>query len=1099
MPLTELPHNHISRNRSRSARSEDASQRSDKRPVKASAPDPLQSMLKTTTEIGDVGGLALRPSRIPHPVRSDYSRRPDGFNGLANHHDHGFRRRRSRYQVHPERRPGALLASKGKVLSRSASIHGGDCSTPSPTTSQNLSNYDHKYENRSYSLTQSSRTSYSLSNYPSNASLNDFGEPHLVRPRSPFAYPTRLKRPGFRPSSPAFSQYNGSDLRVTNGLDRGPSFRTSSPSSLYAGRRLPGGFTSDYNQSTPSRTFRVQHERTKHYGKRTPPPPTRTANDVHRLGHNFPAPSVPEQNPMTVGGQGSGAPAMQQPRYYDYSEAFEEQGASRGVSLCEPSVPLVDQTIPEDRLPSVRQRLWETTAQETEFATTHTGDGHRPSEEFNPLSGGLHGIQAENAHSKKRAKEPETGSGVDLPTMVPDDMNPSSDYHTRIVNDQWVDIRNSRNDCFGTAVQQSPEIPIVSRSRDVSLISTSSNPENLGISSSLISLYQSPVVSESPTGPDKANQMGITEPLSLPVPSSDHVQPEGWKIPSLDFSLLDLAGQPGEPRHPPREQSMDLSRAGEARTPTIHAPVPRRSLSSQSKFSKILSVDEGSTELADTIKATEEVAEMFSSVNPNIQTGSKASLSTLKRPTSRLSIRSLSRMMKLATVGERDVPDPNEFSASTSSLVSTTPPAGKLVKRSRHGIKINATPDVGDSVPVEVVSVDHNMSDKSPDWNNPATTPITQGQELLTANAESLYPGQADTPGHLADNESANEDLMQLPADTSFRSISPPTAVMPTNLPYSFVPLAPDLAQASNVVKPDLEPAAPGILHPTPLVEDGKSDSTTRYRVRIRANRESDTSLSGSQPWNFEESYPWTDRHPSIDVRMPAPLTHSQQRPEKPPKFKLKISRASKVNKTAVFQKADTHKRTGSPSVSFSGCHPTRKHRFGHLISSTRTSTSSDSLPAPLLAISTPSFRPAASGTPNPSLLSPPGHSAEVQSFFSDDSSQMQQKGSIRKRLSELKAKLPASRGTSTDEARAMDRHMARSVMNRSRASRRTSNPGEDGTAGISNARYTKLKVVEKIKGWWQEGASKVRGLGGKRKEKDAQAHGAATGAYVGL
>jgi hypothetical protein len=76
---------------------------------------------------------------------------------------------------------------------------------------------------------------------------------------------------------------------------------------------------------------------------------------------------------------------------------------------------------------------------------------------------------------------------------------------------------------------------------------------------------------------------------------------------------------------------------------------------------------------------------------------------------------------------------------------------------------------------------------------------------------------------------------------------------------------------------------------------------------------------------------------------------------------------------------------------------------------------------------------------------------------------------------------------------------LTRSVMNRSRASGRTSHPSEDGTAGISNARYTRLKVVEKIKGWWLQGAEKVRGLGGKRKGRDAQAHGAATGVYAGV
>lgn len=1097
MPLTELSHNQIGRNCSRSVRSDNASHRSDKRLAKASAPDPLQGMLKTTTEIGDVARFAVKPSRIPHPVTRESPRRPDGSNWPLNPHNPGFRRRRSRYQDHPERRHDALAVSKDKVpsRSRSASIHGGDRSTPSPATSHNLSNCEYAYDHRSYSLTQSSQTSYAFSNHRSNVSLKNFGEPHLMRPRSPFAYPTRLKRPGFRPSSPALSQHNGSDHRAAYGLDRGPSFRTSSPSSLYAGRRVPAGFTPDYNQSTPSLPIRLQPERTKHCGARTPPLPTRTAKYVHLLGHDFPAPSVLEQNTVTIAGQRSGG-STQSPRYYDYSEAFEEQGVCYGDDLSEASVPLIDQTIPEDRLPSVQYKFRGPKARETELTAVPLGDSRQPSQGLITLSGRPRVIKAESTEDEKRVHEPATRFGVDVSTRDVDDIKVSSDCPARSFKDQTVNTSISRSGSFGTTVQQSSESPIiVSRSREDSSVSASSNPENLGISSSLISLYQSPAVSESL---EKANQVEATEPFPLPVAPSGTCQPQGWTIPSLDFSLMDLAGRPEASRDGSKEHSTSLSGVGEAGYPTIHAPVPRRSLSSQSKFSKILSVDDGVIVTADTLNQTmEEAAERFGTTNPNIKTGSKANLSSQKRSTSRLSIRSLSRMMKLATVGERDMADLDGSSSPKSALVSTVPTAGKLVKRFRHGTETTAALGVGNSVAVDDVPVGHDMSNKLSNWNEMATPPTTERPGVLTANVKNLYPGEAHNPGHTANNESPNEIALTLPADTSFRSISPPALVIPTNLPYSFVPLAPELAQGSNIATP--EPAATGIVDTTSLVQDGKVGVATKYRLKIRPNRKSDTSLSGSQPWNYEESYPWTDRHPSIDVRMPAPLTHSQQRHEKPPKFKLKVSRASKINKTTIFQEAEPHKRSGSPSTHFSSCHPTRKHRFGHLISTTRTSTSSDTLPGPSLVIGTPTFRPATSGLANPSLLSPTSPSAEVQSFFSDDSSQVQHKGSIRKRLSELKAKLPASRGASSDEARAMDRLLTRSVMNRSRASGRTSRPSEDGTAGVSNARYTRLKVVEKIKGWWLQGAEKVRGFGGKRKGRDAQAHGAALGVYAGV
>ena len=1093
MPLTELPHSHINRNRSRSIRSDNASHRSESRPTKASAPDPLQTMLKTTTEIGDVGPLVFESSRRHHRFTRESLLRADGSYGPVNEHAHGYRPRRSRYLEHPERRDGALLVSQNRLPSRSASVYGGARSIPSPATSQNLSSYDHDHDHRSYSLTHSSNTSYSLPNRRSHVSPKSFGELHLMRPRSPFVYPTKLKRPGFRPSSPAFSQYNGSDVRAANGLDCGLSHRTSSPSSLYARRRVPAGVSPDCNQSMPSLPIRSPYERAKHCGARTPPLPTRMPKYKHLPDHDCVVTSVLEHNTVTVGDQGSRTLATQPPRYYDYSEAFEEHGVCHGANHSEASVSIIDQTIPEGRLPSMRYKRGGHAALVTEHIEFCTRDGHQPLQDHIPSSGGPHTIQDEEADNRKCVKEPASGFGEDVHQVDTDNIAATSAYQTTSSKDQTVDTRISRRSGFRTIVQQGPSSPTVSRSRDFSFVSTSSNPENLGISSSLISLYQSPSVPESSIGLEKANEIGVMEPISYPIASFDPFHPQGWKIPSLDFSLMDLAGRPEEPREGPKGLVRSRTEAGEAESPPIHAPVPRRSLSTQSKLSKILSLDDGFTELADHINTTEEDAEAYNSINSNTKTGSKTSLPTHKHPSSRLSIRSLSRMMKLATVGERDVHDPDELSASKTSLVSTTPTI-KLVKRPRHGTEINTTLGIGNVAAVDEVLPVHTMSRRSSGWRTPAANATTEGPEMFVTQKKGSSPGQADDPVHKANNGSTIEDPLPLPADTSFRSISPPTTIVSTSLPYSFIPLAPDLAQTLNLDAPET-----GNVDSTSFLQTANAGSATRYRVKIRANRKSDASFSGSQPWNFEESYPWTDRRPPADVRMPTPLTHSQQRHEKPPKFKLKVSRASKFNETTVFRKAEPPKRTGSPSTPFSSCHPTCKHRFNHFIRSRRNSTSSDSLPAPSLAIGTPAFRPTTSNTTNLSLLSPAFPSPDVQSFFSDDSSHVQQKGSIRKRLSEFRAKLPASRGTATDETKVLDRNLSRSAMNRSRASRRSSNPSEDGTSGMANMRSTGLKVVEKVKGWWQQGAGKVRVLGGKGKGRDVQGHVRDTGIYAGV
>jgi hypothetical protein len=166
-------------------------------------------MLKTTTETGDIGLFSIKPSRVPLPVNSPrrvsapYSdngmRRPRQFQpyGVPNIDD---RRRLPSYA----RDSSSEVISMYETASQKSAGRGFD---------------DPDY--RSYSMTQT-YSSYSLSNHRSYASLRsqpDAGR-LLQRPRSPFAYPTRLKRPGFRPSSPAMTDGGAIDYSRRAEIDR---------------------------------------------------------------------------------------------------------------------------------------------------------------------------------------------------------------------------------------------------------------------------------------------------------------------------------------------------------------------------------------------------------------------------------------------------------------------------------------------------------------------------------------------------------------------------------------------------------------------------------------------------------------------------------------------------------------------------------------------------------------------------------------------------------------------------------------------------------------------------------------------------------------
>ncbi|KAG0651120.1 hypothetical protein D0Z07_2417 [Hyphodiscus hymeniophilus] len=176
-----------------------------------SVPKELGGMLKTTTETGDIGLFSIKPSRVPLSVNN--SRRPSGPQN-----DDGMRRPRQfqpygvPYTDDRRRLPSYARDTSSEVISMYET-------SSQKSGSRVFDDPDH----RSYSLTQT-YSSYSLSNHRSYASLRSQPEAGglLQRPRSPFAYPARLKRPGFRPSSPALTDGGGIDYSRRAEINRTP-------------------------------------------------------------------------------------------------------------------------------------------------------------------------------------------------------------------------------------------------------------------------------------------------------------------------------------------------------------------------------------------------------------------------------------------------------------------------------------------------------------------------------------------------------------------------------------------------------------------------------------------------------------------------------------------------------------------------------------------------------------------------------------------------------------------------------------------------------------------------------------------------------------
>ena len=184
----------------------------------ANLPKAFESMLKTTTETGDIGMFSIKPSRVPPPVNSP--RR------LGNYNENGpLKQPQQVFQPY-----GVPSVDDRRRLPSYARDPASELISMYETPSQKSSRvFDDTVDYRSYSMNHTTHTSYTLSNHRSYTSLRS--QPNggggsdaglLQRPRSPFAYPTRLRRPGFRPSSPALTDGGGVDYRRRAEIDRLP-------------------------------------------------------------------------------------------------------------------------------------------------------------------------------------------------------------------------------------------------------------------------------------------------------------------------------------------------------------------------------------------------------------------------------------------------------------------------------------------------------------------------------------------------------------------------------------------------------------------------------------------------------------------------------------------------------------------------------------------------------------------------------------------------------------------------------------------------------------------------------------------------------------
>lgn len=192
----------------------------DKQDLLASAPG-VMSMLRTSTEMGNVVGLTGDLSGMGNVPRAPQRRGASSRLSTAS----SMSGTSSRASRHHRQWPSSSSAPRRTSI-REPSGPQYVADTLSPTVmnlpgssplipTRHRSSRNNRDSQRSFSMTNTTQPTLRLSSNRSLGSLR--GHEHIQRPKSPYVYPTRLRRPSYRPASPALSDVTGSRPRRLHG------------------------------------------------------------------------------------------------------------------------------------------------------------------------------------------------------------------------------------------------------------------------------------------------------------------------------------------------------------------------------------------------------------------------------------------------------------------------------------------------------------------------------------------------------------------------------------------------------------------------------------------------------------------------------------------------------------------------------------------------------------------------------------------------------------------------------------------------------------------------------------------------------------------
>ncbi|KAL8820016.1 MAG: hypothetical protein Q9223_001687, partial [Gallowayella weberi] len=1040
-PLTELSVNRPDKTRPASvlnglgttpSKPRPASLALDKQKTGLPAASAIQSMLKNTTELGDIASYVAKATKLPRQRSSTI--------GLPR--DHHYHRPRGPYTDHTT---GTHVDQRRHHPS---DYHRGNHSL---RHNPSLGSQDQ----HSGSLTQSSSVkSQRLSLHLSLRSSRAHRHP-VPRPRSPFVYPSRLKRPGYRPSSPAFSEVNRSDSALYTGTRRAYSTRTISPQSTSSVKRLPAAWNHVFNRSDPLLQHYHSVPLSRRHGINRSPPLLRHG-PLRRSPLGSYRSSVISKSQVPDGSgpsrSAAGAVPLRVPLFYDYSEAFERESfhhtAKRSSMFVACPVPQSDGSSEgyQTDVTNTSNTFANYSTSSTEFKTVTPERASATVKWPSPLRLVARDLKLDSAGHHKDSQGASLKSMISKDAFItPPEEKPDDSFALRDCDRDDLSSSQSSEMSSNKGKMVDPFAVPSSTLDELQYPPSAYNPAPKIMKSATLGMRLSSSSSGSQYSTSvHAGQDQTSNPMDIKVPSMTYErQPKAL---SISFNRLESTGH-GAVDAETQQRSASLDNSVRPEPHQIFAPVPERSQSSRDsrdRFSRILSIgdDFGKRDL-------------FTSIIPN-KRAPMTIQQYLRDKKSHSPNTVASSIKELPRLPDDSPPVPDKGKGKETRELDGTyhdgeqlNQAGKTLKRVSDAFPIKAleqpasiTGFARPGIPPRYSSISRNSMVDQPGPSlsvhasvlsqKPSTEPPLQMFALPKRNS-SLYQIMKELP--------------PLPTE-SVVSIPPPQTPSPLELPYRFTPLMPvdwlDTAVADMRDSPKRTDA-------THAKEVAKRQTPTRIpHMGVNSEQGSSASPASARPWNLDASYPWAGTPPKLEVSMPQIENDPTRGIEKMPRFRLKLQHSSGLGKGGKLMESRPPNIKVLPSPA-AITQTTAVH--------TRTTEGPENiqLETPFLALVPPS----------------PGLKMEAQSFFSDDSSQKRRKGSLRRRFSQLRGM--AMRTASLDNVGDSSPAHSASVLGWSGTGNRNSKQSSRRSDEKSRHKSRRSKILDKVKSWFRRHEMRIK------------------------